>query len=103
MTFLLGAGLLAHLSGMCFEAAGEWNNAFSSYQQAETHYQQAALKTEIRMPTDVGEALVRLARRLELNNEASRYLRQYGESDTHADGNGGTHSFLRKWIRASYV
>lgn len=85
---LLGAGLLAHLSGMCFEAAGEWNDAFSSYQQAETFYQQAALKTEIKMPTDVGEALVRLARQLELYNEASRYLRQYGEPHTPADGIG---------------
>ena len=84
----LGAGLLAHLSGMCFEAAGEWNDAFISYQQAETFYQHASSKTEINIPADVGKALVRLARRLELANEASRYQRQYGEPDTHSDGMG---------------
>ena len=84
----LGAGLLAYLSGMCFEAAGEWHDAFISYQQAKTFYQRAALKTEIKIPADVGEALVRLAQRLELANEASRYQRQYGEPEAHADGTG---------------
>ena len=84
----LGSGLLAHLSGMCFEVAGEWDDAFISYQQAETFYQNAALKTAIKIPTDVGEALVRLARRLNRTNEASHYQRQYGEPDAHPNGTG---------------
>ena len=74
-----GAGLLAHLSGLCFEAAGEWYDAFLSYRQAETHYQHAGPKTEVKMPADIGDSLVRLARRLGFADEAGRYQRQYGE------------------------
>ena len=84
----IGAGLLAHLSGMCFETTGELKEAFFSYQHAEIFYQKAARNTEIRMPVDVGKALVRLARQLNFANEASRYQRQYGEPDVYADGMG---------------
>ena len=84
----IGAALLAHLSGMCFEASGEWNEAFYSYQYAEIYYQKAALNTEIRMPVDVGKSLVRLARQLNFANEASHYQRKYGEPDLPTDAMG---------------
>jgi hypothetical protein len=39
-----GAGLLAHLSGVLFEATGEWNDAYISYKQAAEYYRNAAEK-----------------------------------------------------------
>ncbi len=83
-----GAGLLTHLAGMCFEAAGKWNNAFRCYQYAETYYQRATLKTEIEMPADVGESLVRLAQQLGFADEVAHYQKEYGKPDveTHRTG-----------------
>ena len=82
------AGLLAYLSGMCFEATGEWNDAFISYRQAETYYQHAATKTGMKMPEDIGHSLVRLARKLGFTEEAAHYRNQYGEPPTQPDRSG---------------
>ena len=60
----LGTGFLAYFSGMLFETAGEWNDAYISYKQAAEYYQNAAEKTGVEMPDDIGNSLVRLARRL---------------------------------------
>ena len=80
-----GAGFLAYLSGMCFEAAGEWNDAFISYRQAETYYQHAATKTGVKTPEDVGYSLVRLARKLGFTEEAAHYQNLYGEPTPQSD------------------
>ena len=74
-----GTGLLAHLSGMLFEAAGEWNDALISYKQAAEYYQNAAEKTGVELPTDIGYSLVRLTRKLGFTDEFERYRNQYGE------------------------
>lgn len=74
-----GAGLLAHLSGTLFEARGEWNNAYISYKQAAEYYRNAAEKTGVEMPTDIGHSLVRLARKLGFLDELERYQEQYGK------------------------
>ena len=83
-----GAGFLAYLSAMCFEAAGDWNDAFVSYRQAEAYYQRASEKTGLKMPRDVGHSLVRLSRKLGFTQEATDYQRRYGEPLGHAAGTG---------------
>ena len=74
-----GTGFLAHLSGMFFEAVGEWNDALISYKQAAEYYENAAEKTGVETPKDIGNALVRLTRRLGFTDEFERYREQYGE------------------------
>ncbi len=80
------APFLAYLSGIFYEASGEWNDAFISYRQAETYYRNAAKQTGVKVPSDVGTSLVRMARKLGFTEEAERYHSQYGESQpTSAD------------------
>ena len=74
-----GTGFLAYFSGMFFEAAGEWNDALISYKQAAEYYQNAAEKTGVEMPADIGYSLVRLTRKLGFTDEFERYRNQYGE------------------------
>ena len=76
----LGTGFLAYFSGMLFEASGEWNDAYISYKQAAEYYQNAAEKTGVEMPDDIGNSLIRLARKLGFTDDLERYRRQYGES-----------------------
>ena len=84
----LGTGFLAYLSGVIFEAAGEWNDAYISYKQAAEYYQNAVEKTGVRMPDDIGYSLVRLARRLGFTDELERYQRQYSEPPEHPKNYG---------------
>lgn len=74
-----GAAFLAHLSGMLFEAAGEWNDAFISYKQAVEYYQKVAEKTGVETPDDIRNSLVRLAHKLGFVDDLERYRKQYGE------------------------
>ena len=74
-----GAGFLAYLSGVLFEATGEWNDAYISYKQAAEYYRNAAEKTGVEMPEDIGRSLVRLARKLGFVDELARYQGQYGQ------------------------
>ena len=83
-----GTGFLAYLSGMLFEAAGEWNDALISYKQAAEYYENAAEKTGVKTPNDIGNALVRLTRRLGFTDEFERYLEQYGEPPSHSENTG---------------
>ena len=83
-----GTGFLAHLSGMLFEAAGEWNDALISYKQATEYYKNAAEKTGVEMPSDIGNALVRLTRKLRFTDEFERYRNQYGEPPEHPENYG---------------
>ena len=59
-----GAGFIAYFSAIVFETAGEFNDAFISYRQAEQYYKNAAERTGIPIPEDVGHSLVRLTRKL---------------------------------------
>ena len=83
-----GTGFLAHLSGMFFEAAGEWNDALISYKQAAEYYKNASEKTGVKTPDDIGNALVRLTRRLGFTDEFQRYRDQYGEPPSHPENTG---------------
>ena len=74
-----GAGFLAYLSGVLFETTGEWNDAYISYKQAAEYYRNAAEKTGVEMPEDIGHSLVRLARKLGFADELERYQEQYGK------------------------
>ncbi len=84
----LGTGFLAYLSGMLFEAAGEWNDAYISYRQAAAYYQNAAEKTGVEMPTDIGYSLVRLTRKLGFTDEFGRYRNQYGDPPPRPENTG---------------
>lgn len=83
-----GTGFLAYLSGMLFEATGEWNDAYISYRQAAEYYKNASEKTGVETPKDIGNALVRLTRRLGFTDEFERYQRQYGESPPRPENTG---------------
>ena len=83
-----GAGLLAHLSGVLFEATGEWNDAYISYKQAEAYYRNAAEKTGVKMPADIGRSLVGLARKLGFADELARYQEQYGKFSPRPENTG---------------
>ena len=83
-----GAAFLAHLSAMLFEATGELNDAFISYRQAAEYYQNAAEKTGVKMPKDIGHSLVRSARKLGFTDEYARYRQQYGEPPPSPENTG---------------
>ena len=83
-----GTGFLAYLSGVLFEATGEWNDAYISYKQAAEYYRNASEKTGVEMPNDIGHSLVRLARKLEFSDDLERYRNQYGDSPTHSENTG---------------
>ena len=83
-----GAGLLAHLSGVLFEATGEWNDAYISYKQAAEYYRNAAEKTGVEMPADIGRSLVGLARKLGFADELARYQEQYGKFSPRPENTG---------------
>ena len=74
-----GTGFLAHFCGMVFEKAGQSNDAFISYRQAEEYYKNAAEITGVPMPEDVGHSLVRLSRKLGFTEEYEHYRKQYSE------------------------
>ena len=83
-----GAAFLAHLSAILFEATGELNDAFISYRQAAAYYQNAAEKTGVETPKDIGNSLVRLARKLGFTDEYTRYREQYGEPSPRPENTG---------------
>ena len=83
-----GAGFLAHLSGILFEATGEWNDAYISYKQAAEYYRNAAEKTGVEMPEDIGRSLVRLARKLGFLDELERYEEEYGKFSRRPENTG---------------
>ena len=83
-----GAAFLAHFSGILFEAAGEWNDALISYKQAAAYYKNAAEKTGVNTPKDIGYALLRLTRRLGFADEFERYRNEYGEPPEHRENYG---------------
>ncbi len=83
-----GAGFLAYFSGMVFEAAGEWNDAYISYRQAAVYYQNTAAKTGVEMPDNIGSSLVRLTHKLGFTDEFERYRQQYGTPPPRLENTG---------------
>lgn len=74
-----GAGFLAHLCGMVFEAAGELNDAYISYKQAAEYYGHSSRYTSVLTPKDVGDSLVRVSRKLGFTDEYDRHRKKYGD------------------------
>ena len=83
-----GTPFIAYLSGMIFEAAGEWNDAYISYKQAAAYYQNAAEKTGVAVPDGIGHSLMRLAQILGFSDELERYRKQYGEAPVRPENTG---------------
>lgn len=83
-----GTGFLAYLSGMLFEATREWNDALISYKQAAEYYKNAAEKTGVEMPPDIGNALGRLTRKLGFTDEFEHYQHQYGKPPEYPENYG---------------
>ena len=82
------APFLAHLSGIVFEANGDWNDALISYKQAESYYQQSQKKTGMKMPDDVGHSIIRMARILGFTDDIQRYQQRYGILPTKKQDSG---------------
>ena len=81
----VGAAFIAYLSGILYEWAGDWNDAFIAYRWAERAYKQYG-PLGVPFPQDVGESLVRLARQLGFQEEFEKYAAIYGEpSETDPD------------------
>lgn len=81
-------GFIAYFCAIVYEAAGELNDAFISYRQAEAYYRTAANRTGITIPEDVGLSLVRLAKNLNFLEEYEQYKNVYGESASLPDNYG---------------
>ena len=84
----VGAAFIAYLSGILYEWAGDWNDAFIAYRWAERAYKQYEEVLGIPFPQDVGESLVRLAGRLGFREEFERYTATYGEPPDDAPESG---------------
>ena len=83
----VGAAFIAYLSGILYEWAGDWNDAFIAYRWAERAYKQYG-DMGIPFPQDVGESLVRLARKLGFREEFERYAAAYGEPSENLPDSG---------------
>ena len=75
----VGAAFIAYLSGILYEWAGDWNDAFIAYRWAERAYRQYEEALGFPFPQDLGASLVSLARRLGFQEEFERYRATYGE------------------------
>ena len=83
----VGAAFIAYLSGILYEWAGDWNDAFIAYRWAERAYKQYG-PLGVPFPQDVGESLVRLARKLGFREEFERYAATYGEPPENSPDSG---------------
>ena len=83
-----GTGFIAYFCAILFETAGEFNDAFISYRQAEQYYKNAAERTGIPIPEDVGHSLVRMTRKLRFTEEYEHYKQLYGEPPAQQDNHG---------------
>lgn len=83
-----GTGFIAYFCAILFETAGELNDAFISYRQAEQYYKNAAERTGISLPEDIGHSLVRISRRLSFTDEYEHYKRVYGEPPAQEENRG---------------
>ena len=83
----VGAAFTAYLSGILYEWAGDWNDAFIAYRWAERAYKQYGA-LGVPFPQDVGESLVRLAGQLGFQEEFETYAATYGEPPERAPNSG---------------
>lgn len=84
----VGAAFIAYLSGILYEWAGDWNDAFIAYRWAERAYRQYEEAFGFPFPQDVGASLVRLARKLGFQEEFERYAATYGKPPENTPDSG---------------
>ena len=66
-----------YLTGILYEATGDFNNAFIAYQKAYQAYQDARSWLHIPVPKGLQASLLRLTRKLHLNAEYAEYQRLF--------------------------
>jgi len=77
---------LRYFSGLLFERAGEVNDAYVAYKQADLARASCRERYGTEAPPDLGIRLVRLARRLGFEDEAEEYAAAYGIDPATAEG-----------------
>ncbi|GIX08104.1 MAG: hypothetical protein KatS3mg115_2507 [Candidatus Poribacteria bacterium] len=83
-----GAAFVAYFTGLLYEWAGEWNDAYIAYRWAEEAYNRAREHGGPQPPPELGASLVRLAQRLGFTDDAARYRARYGSPEPIPDGWG---------------
>lgn len=83
-----GAALPRYLSGMVYEAGGEWSDAMIAYRKAYEAYRSYSAGVGVAAPRTLGRDLVRVATRLGLDEEAVRYREEFGLKDDESGSSG---------------
>ena len=69
---------MQYMTGLFYEAGGEWNDAYVSYKLADKGYRAYQEMFGLAAPRELGRDLVRMARKLRFEDELDGYVRQYG-------------------------
>lgn len=73
-----------YMTGLFFEAAGEWNDAYVSYKDAAKGYRAYSADLGTRVPEVLGSDLIRAAGALGYDDDVQHYSQIYPQ--THSDG-----------------
>jgi hypothetical protein len=87
---------LRYFSGLLFEWGGEFNDAYVAYKQADLAAATARERYGVRIPSDLGRRLVRLAGDLGFEDEAELYAEAY-EVETDPGSAGDSCEVLVFW------
>ncbi|MCC7261955.1 MAG: hypothetical protein IT369_05450 [Candidatus Latescibacteria bacterium] len=68
---------IQYMTGLFYEAQGEWNDAYVSYQDAEQGYQAAQQAFGLQIPSTLPADLARLAGRLGFAEDRETYVERY--------------------------
>lgn len=68
---------LQYMSGLFFEAEGEWNDAYISYKDAEKGYRAYEQALGLETPVMLGKDLARMAHKLEYAEDVATYMERY--------------------------
>ena len=81
---------LQYMTGLFYEAEGEWNDAYISYKDAEKGYRAYQKMFGLSMPQMLAMDLMRMAQKLGYEEEVLRYSEEYGiKADEPAFAAGG--------------
>src|SRR3569623_280144 len=75
------AGFAYYLSGLVYEALGEWDDAMIDYRKAYEAYRAYPDAYHVPLPTILKEDLVRVAARQGFDDELARYREEFGLAD----------------------
>src|SRR3569623_772292 len=75
------AGFAYYLSGLVYEALGEWDDAMIDYRKAYEAYRAYPDAYHVPLPTSLKEDLVRVAARQGFDDELARYREEFGLAD----------------------